>query len=190
MLESLANDYPPGPVASCPHGDAIAVLAGTGPPRRRPLRPGEWPNRMESGLALYHAGKAPMLVFTVEGEHGEMFGLDAVSDAPPKNLYILSPVKNTAAEAHAIAAAAKQRNWHRLVLVTSGFHMARAIQLVERAARLERISLAVIPFPADPQLYQQRAPGFNEFLPGITGVEYSNRAAKEILGMWACKLGD
>jgi len=59
MLERLASQYPERTVTSCPTADAIAVLAGTGPPRPGALQNGEPLNRMEAGIALYHAGRAP-----------------------------------------------------------------------------------------------------------------------------------
>ena len=189
LLKWLASEYPPIPVASCPTADAIAVLAGAGPPRHRPLNPGESPNRIEAGLALYHAGRAPLLLLTADAENGEGWREEVGLDTPARDVLIVGPVRNTADEARWIAAAARQRNWRRLVLVTSGYHMGRAMLLIEKAARRAGISLTVIPFPADQLIYERWPQGARRFLPGITGWERSSRAAREILGQLVVRVG-
>jgi len=189
LLEWLASVYPPISVASCPPADAIAVLSGGGPPRHRPLKPWESPNRIEAGLALYRAGRAPLLLLTAKGENGEGWRKEVGLDTPADDVLVAGPARNTADEASWIAAAARQRNWRRLVLVTSGYHMGRAMLLVANAARQAGISLTVIPFPADPLIYERWPQGARRFLPGIAGWEYSSRAVRETVGQLAGRVG-
>src|SRR5216683_225128 len=145
MLRRLANQYPDRTVDACSTADAIVVLAGTGPPRSGPLKPGEPLNRMEAGIALYHAQRAPLLVLAADGVEA-----GALQVLPIGSALLVRPAMNTADEARLIVREAKTRAWHRLVLVTSGFHMGRAMRLFRQAAEREKISLAVIPFSADP----------------------------------------
>jgi uncharacterized SAM-binding protein YcdF (DUF218 family) len=88
-----------------------------------------------------------------------------------------------------LVAVAKERNWRRLVLVTWGYHIGRALRLLVRAATREKTSLEVIPFPADPRIYERWPRGPRNFLPSITGWEYGSRAVRETLGQLACRLG-
>jgi hypothetical protein len=106
MLERLASQYPARPVDACPQADAIAVLAGTGPPRRRPLRPPESFNRMEAGLALYHAGRAPLLVQAADGVEEE-----GLPNLPAGSVLVVGPARNTADEARLIVAEARNRGF-------------------------------------------------------------------------------
>jgi uncharacterized SAM-binding protein YcdF (DUF218 family) len=177
MLERLASQYPEHTVAACPMADAIAVLAGTGPPRPGPPQPGEKLNRMEAGIALYHAGRAPLLVLAGDGV--EVAG---IQDLPAKSIVLLRPAKDPADESSLIVAEAKRWAWRRLVLVTSGFHMGRAMRLFRQAAHREGISLSVIPFPADPLIYERWPPASKSLVPSISGREFSTRALRELFG--------
>ena len=180
MLGRLASQYPETPVAACPTADAIAVLAGTGPPRPGALKPGEPLNRMEAGIALYNAGRAPVLVSAADGvEAGGLRNLPATS------VVVVRVAANTADEARLIVAEARTRGWHRLIVVTSGFHMGRAMRLFHRAAQREGLSLSMIPFPADPLIYERWPPVSRNFTPSLSGWEFSTRALREVFGQVA-----
>ncbi len=179
-LERLARQYPESTVAACPAADAIAVLAGTGPPRPVPLKAGEPLNRMEAGIALYRAGRAPLLVLAADGV--EVGGL---RNFPDVRVLLLSPAKDTADEARLVVAEAKGRAWRQLILVTSGFHMGRAVRLFRRTAQRDGICLAVIPFPADPLIYERWPLASKSLTPSTSGWEFSTRALREIFGQVA-----
>ena len=175
MLECLASAYPPMPISSCPQGDAIAVLAGASPRRERPRAPGEWPNRMETGLALYRAGRAAVLLVPA-----------AEADGPPTPRYrLMSPAPNTKEEVQRIVAVARENHWQRMILVTSGYHMTRARLLMRRAVLHQGAHIVVIPFPADPLTEEVKPPGLNEYRPAQIGIHDSNRALREVLGLAA-----
>jgi uncharacterized SAM-binding protein YcdF (DUF218 family) len=177
MLERLADQFPEGAMENCPTADAIAVLSGTGPPRAGGVRTGEPLNRMEAGIRLLQAGKAPRLVMAADDE--EAAGLRGI---PAESVSLLMPAKDTAEEAHRIVSEARGRAWGRLILVTSGFHMGRALREFRRAAEGAGIRLTVIPFAADPQIYERWPQEPKSLAPSISGWEYSTRALREMVG--------
>uniref|UniRef100_Q01XI4 DUF218 domain-containing protein n=1 Tax=Solibacter usitatus (strain Ellin6076) TaxID=234267 RepID=Q01XI4_SOLUE len=177
MLERLANQYPEMPVSSCPTADAIAVLAGTGPPRAGEMRRGEPLNRMEAGITLLRAGRAPRLVMATDGEEAK-----GLREIPDDRVLQLRPARDTADEARRIVGEARQQSWHRLILVTSGFHMGRALREFRRAAERAGVELTVIPFAADPQVYERWPPAAKSWAPSISGWEFSTRALREMFG--------
>ncbi len=180
MLERLANQYPEIGVQDCPTADAIAVLSGAGPPRAGGLRRGEPLNRMEAGISLLQAGKAPRLVMAADGE--EARGLRGI---PGDSVLRLRPAGDTAEEAKRIVGEARQQSWHRLILVTFGFHLGRALREFHRAAEREGITLTVVPFAADPQIYERWPPAAKSLAPSISGWEFSTRALREVFGQVA-----
>ena len=128
--------FPVIAVADAPNADAIVVLTGTGPPRRRPLRRNESPNRIEVGLALYRAGKAPVIVRPyVSAAQGREQKAEVVGAGVPEDHVLnLGPGVNTADEARLVVGEARRRKWSSMLLVTSGFHMGRAKLLFDREA--------------------------------------------------------
>jgi uncharacterized SAM-binding protein YcdF (DUF218 family) len=132
--------------------DAVVVL-GLAPGTERFS---EWPDadRFFGGLALMEAGRAPLLVFTgaasrtwpdaeVEGEVLRRYAIDfGVADS---SILVSSRVWTTEDEALAVSRLLLERTpaARRVLLVTSAFHMSRAVGLFERT------ELEVIPFPVD-----------------------------------------
>lgn len=147
------------PIASAPRADAIVVLSGM--IRIVPGAPGttEWTDaddRLDAGIALALAGKAPRLVLTDERfpwergtvAKGQILVDRAVALGVPRERIVLTDhVATTADEAKAVAARlrttgdAKRRS--SILLVTSAYHMRRSRLLFERAG------FVVTPFPVD-----------------------------------------
>jgi uncharacterized SAM-binding protein YcdF (DUF218 family) len=177
MLERLAGQFPEVAVESCATADAIAVLSGTGPPRAGGVRAGEPLNRMEAGIRLFQAGKAPRLVMAADDE--EAGGLRGI---PAESVLLLTPAKDTAEEARRIVSEARSRAWGRLILVTSGFHMGRALREFRRAAEREGTAVTVFPFAADPLIYARWPRGAESWWPSVSGWEFSTRALREMFG--------
>ncbi len=145
-----------------PHGDAIVVLSGG-----RLVAPGasgvsEWndADRFYSGVELFHAGKAPLLIFTggwvpwepkAKPEGEILIEYAKALGVPLDNMLTTGAVVNTADEFEAVARLLSNKGvkiydpagQFRILLVTSAFHMPRAQRLFERAG------LQVIPFPVD-----------------------------------------
>ena len=97
---------------------------------------------------------------------------------PPADLLSTARVRNTAEEAVAIAALLPRGS--SVVLVTSAFHLPRAVRLFERHG------LRVIPFAVDFQATGEWAGSplgdpIN-WLPSAGGLESSSRALREAIG--------
>ncbi|MBI2497802.1 MAG: YdcF family protein, partial [Opitutae bacterium] len=132
LIGWLESGYPAVPVAEAGPADAIVVLGGIFGP---PVAPGFLPNlaesaeRLEAGIVLMQAGKAPWLVFTggripwegrdrVEGEDSKAQAM--LRGVPAEKIIITREVGNTADEARAVAGLMKERGWRRIILVTTG----------------------------------------------------------------------
>ena len=147
------------PVASAPTADAIVVLSGmlSVIPGREPTA--EWSDavdRIDAGVALARADKAPLLVFTSEWFPWDAAGLDkgrlladraAELGVARERIQVTRRVSNTADEASAVSDVLTARGGSRapasVILVTSAYHMRRARLLFARAG------LSVTPFPVD-----------------------------------------
>ena len=135
--------------------DAIVVLSGGGiyfrGPKASPVV--EWgdPDRFLAGLQLYKKGKAPIIMFTGEQNtnsktSGDIYIKEAIKlGVPPKALKTTSLVMNTQEEAIKVKKLLDQSKItsHKIILVTSAFHMIRAKRMFERNGML------VTPFPVD-----------------------------------------
>ncbi|MFL0790645.1 MAG: YdcF family protein, partial [Prochlorococcus sp.] len=140
------------------HADPAAVVVlGTGRHAAPgPIRASEWTDadRFFGGIEAYQQlrrqGQSPRLIFTGGWSpnkpellpEGDVLHKHALSlGIPPADVFSTARVSNTAAEARAIAALLPRGS--ALVLVTSAFHLPRAISWFERQG------LRVIPFPVD-----------------------------------------
>lgn len=106
-------------------------------------------DRFNSGIKLMKAGKAESLIFTrghlpwsagkPEGEYLKMLSIDRGIE--PNSILLTRKAYNTADEAQAVAELIDQDE--KIILVTSAYHMKRAVQLFEQSG------LKAIPFPTD-----------------------------------------
>ena len=173
--------------------DAIVVLSGG-----RHLPPGntniiEWndPDRFISGINLYRANKSNRLIFTGGVNplnsnlppEGDIYIQEAISmGIPKKDLFTTYPVFNTLGEAKAIKKLLnkeKTSNQKKIILVTSAFHMKRAMKVFEREG------INVLPYPVD----FKTSKNFISFLrnpinwiPSSYYLNMSSRAIREIIG--------
>jgi uncharacterized SAM-binding protein YcdF (DUF218 family) len=103
------------------HADAVLVLYGeTG--------------RLQAALALMKEGLAPVLVVELQpGEQGLFEDAAGIVDGPPPFTVVRLPTPDTTRdEVRQLAALAKSRSWHHVVLVTSTFHVQRSELLLRR----------------------------------------------------------
>jgi len=177
------------PVSSVGRADAVVVLSGMlNQVDGAPL--GEWNDavdRFYGGIELFNAGKAPLIVFTrgqVPWEldaipEGELLAKRAVLLGVPKTAICLTEkVGNTADEA---LAAAKLLGFRKgegksIILVTSAYHMRRALLLFEKAG------FRVIPFKVDYQVSNKKEVTVLNYLPNGESLEQSERALREVIG--------
>jgi uncharacterized SAM-binding protein YcdF (DUF218 family) len=179
------------PLASAPQADAIVVLSGVLRivPGREPTA--EWSeavDRMDAGVALARADKAPLLVFTSEWFPWNAGGMDKgqwLADRAVElgvartRIVITRRVSNTADEARAVSEVlTADRRPHAtvsVILVTSAFHMRRSELLFTRAG------LSVRPYPVD--FRTSAAPRtFMDLLPGAGGLYNTETALRELYG--------
>lgn len=142
--------------SAMPEADAIAVLSYGRLPVPGPVLRYEWVdvNRFLGGLDLFRAGRAPLLVFTGapvlpeqdQPTEGSLLTAEALSRGVPAEATAVTPyVFNTADEAREVAALLRARGvaTPRVLLVTSAFHMPRAVSLFAQQG------LVVLPYPVD-----------------------------------------
>ena len=172
--------------SAAPVVDAIVVLSAGRTIAPGPAAISEWgdPDRFFSGVELFKAGKAPLLVFTGGGFPGE---LDAPLEGeilaqharalgiPPDHIVITGPVYNTAEEAQAVTAVLRGRQ-ATVLLVTSAFHMPRARQVFERAG------LRITPFPVDFFPSGAGAVSMLRLLPSAGALLQTQTAMREMYG--------
>lgn len=189
MIGGLESHYPALPIANVEPADAIVVLGGIfGPPVAEGMLPNltETVERLEAGIVLKQAGKAPCLVFTgarlpwkgrdrFEGEDSKVQAIRR--GVPAAQILVTSEVGNTADEARVVAAMMRVRHWRRIILVTTGWHMPRAAQLFGKAG------VNFIPFPVDFRRDTKRPLTLLDFVPCADGMHNTETALHEWYGL-------
>lgn len=179
-------------VASAGTAQAIVVLsAGRLEPPGDAER-SEWmdADRFFGGVALYKAGKAPLLLFTggwvpwlpnavPEGEILIQYASEL--GVPVDRMLTTGKVSNTEEESRAVAGllqkAAPGAARPRILLVTSAFHMRRAKRLFERAG------LEVEPFSVDFRVGAWTGLSWVHFLPNAGSLMQAEASIRELYGV-------
>ncbi|HEY4246820.1 MAG TPA: YdcF family protein [Lacunisphaera sp.] len=188
LIGGLESRYPAVAIAQVEPADAVVVLGGIfGPPVAEGMVPNlsESVERLEAGILLTQAGKAPWLVFTgaripwkgrtrFEGEDSKIQAMRR--GIPAAQILITREVGNTADEARAVAAMIPSHHWHRIILVTTGWHMPRAAQLFGNAG------VNFIPFPVDFRRDTVRPLTLLDFAPCADGMHNTETALREWYG--------
>lgn len=174
--------------ARMPTADAIVVLSTGRSQAPGPERVSEWvdADRFFGGVELMTAQRAPHIVFTggvsstqplspLEGEilrtYASAFGL------PDSTILVKAAVNNTEEEAAAVSDLLRSRRHGRprVLLVTSAFHMQRAMSLFERKG------IDVVPFPVDFRGRYEEV-RFAYFVPSARALERTELALRELYG--------
>ena len=188
LIGCLESRYPSIPITAVEKADAIVVLGGIFGP---PVKPGHLVNfgdavdRLEGGIALHKAGKAPTLVFTggripwenrtrIEGEDSRDVAI--TRGIPAEQIIVTREVGNTADEARAVSDLMREKKWKRIILITTGWHMPRAAWLFRRAG----IECTI--FPVDFRRNPERPVTLLDFLPKGEALEDTETALREIYG--------
>jgi len=166
--------------------DAVYVLGGgtEASPSGEPQLSGTG-DRVALTASLWHAGKAALLVTggtSVEGpgkfrDLGQETRVLWLRMGVPENaiLVLQGPCRTTREEITALRRLQDQRQWRRLGLVTSAWHLPRALRIAERC------QLPVIPLGAD--WHGKKKPfQIQECIPQNSGFEDTQRACWEHLG--------
>jgi uncharacterized SAM-binding protein YcdF (DUF218 family) len=193
VMRSLEDRYAWRPDAAYPEADAVFALGGgiLGERDRPGVDVGWGPSadRFLRALSLYTSGRAHVLVLSAgrpryPGDPGEGARLREIAlqrGVPPDSIIVTRETMNTAAEADALNELAARLHWKRVLLVTSAFHMPRAMRLFRGCAA------EIVPAPTD---FQTSAPGMpsgsaglDRYLPQAEALFLSERAVREHLGI-------
>jgi len=153
-------------------------------------------SRLAAGIKLFKENKAPLLVtsganLSFRGEdsfYAEAFvGMNIAVDlgVPNDHILINASSRTTAEEAFDIGLLGRQNGWRRILLVTSAFHMPRAL-----ATFRKRSGLIVVPVACDYKLPPRVPSGgltsesiIMGLIPDATALSESTVALKEQLGL-------
>jgi uncharacterized SAM-binding protein YcdF (DUF218 family) len=184
----LESRYPVIPLDKVEQADAVYMLGGILGPGTDPGNQPNWSDtmeRFEAGLALLQSGRARHLVFSGAGEPGQKDAYTeghelkrrAILRGVPEGQIIITPlVQNTADEARAMAALMKEKEWQRVIVVTSGWHMPRAALLFRRA------SVNAVFFPVDFRARRPGAVSLMDFVPTGWAWAMTETAIRESYG--------
>ena len=141
-------------------------------------------DRVVTGARVYHAGLTPILVTSGSSLPGTSVVTDASEAtttiwtglAVPESAIVRIPAPyNTSRELEELAILIDELGWQRVGIVTSAWHMRRALRLA--AAH----DLTLVPLPADVR-GTRRWDGFVSVVPTGPGFESVHRACWEYLG--------
>lgn len=184
LLAGLENDFRPKALSVIPEADAIVVLGGA---IRGDTHMGTMPDlgqhadRLLYAAALYKAGKAPMLLLSggasedARPEAQLMQEALQVMGVPRQSILLERVSRNTQENAQFSATLLNKHELQRILLVTSAFHMPRAVPLFERQG------FEVIAAPTDFQRIVS-APVVPVWLPSVDDLQRSTVAIKEYVG--------
>ncbi len=179
LLRSLERVYEPKAIADSPNADAIVVLNGSilRGVTAAGLQWGESANRYFAGLDLAMAGKAKIIVISagITPGQGAILRQTAIRQGiQPERIVLTSRVLTTEDEARAVS---EISGVHSILLVTSAYHMPRAVLLFRARG------LGVSPFPTDQRFFRRRNLSLSEFIPVSGPLEESEAAMREYYGL-------
>jgi uncharacterized SAM-binding protein YcdF (DUF218 family) len=153
LMAALEKKYPPVDMAALPVADAIVCLGGGAEPslvEPTGLHLKSGADRLSTALFLLAQAKAPILVLGGGGyeEAGVMHSeADQVVEGLKKAgintaaMRSLGVCADTHDEAHKMAEWMKEKDWKRVLLVTSAYHMPRSVGTFEKAG----VSVLAVP---------------------------------------------
>jgi len=187
----LEKDYRPTDITSIAKADAVVVLSGMvtkvkGDKEFKYEFTGSV-DRIFAGIELIKENKAPYLILTrgkvpwsqgkPEGEFLYDYAIKAGIDK--QQIILTDNVQNTDQEAKAIKKIFNEKI--KIILVTSAFHMPRAIKVFEAAG------IDTVPFPVDFQDSSQKFTLLN-FIPSASAFSQTSHFVREIQGRIYYKL--
>lgn len=186
LIASLEVDYPPLAMADIPHAEAMIVLGGGigGIDRDSGfIAMGDPVERLVLAWQLYRSGKAPRLVLvggsarSPTPESSWMAGFLLVMGVPETALLYEQDSLNTRQNAANTRELLERERIGRVLLVTSAFHMRRALPVFRKAG------IEAHPVPTDYRAVV-REPSVRDWFPDAGALEGTTFALKEYLGWW------
>jgi uncharacterized SAM-binding protein YcdF (DUF218 family) len=192
VMESLEDRYPFQGLSNCPKADAAFVFGGMLSVRDRQGEGIAWneaAERFERALLLYNMQRIQFLVLSGGSrrygnlpDEGDHLKLEAIARGiPGSSIIVTQPAANTQEEANALCGLVQRNRWKRVLLVTSAFHMPRAMYLSRKC------SAELIPVPV---AYQTPGPGSwvyarpDYYVPRAKALAVSELALREYIGLF------
>jgi uncharacterized SAM-binding protein YcdF (DUF218 family) len=185
------RQYTPTPVAESPTADAIVLLAGDIsipiPPRVESQVRG---NRSVHTLRLYRAGKAPLIivsggnVFSQKGFRPEAaYTADLLEEwgIPQSAIIFEGNSRNTRENAVETLRLLKNRQLNRVLLVTSAFHMPRAL------AAFRGVGIDATPSPSSISA-ELAQPALLDWIPSLDGLGTMQGIVHEKIGIFVYRM--
>ena len=186
---SLESEFADVPVEQLPQADVIVLLGG-GMNAATNVCP--YPNlcaaadRVWHAARIFKAGKAPVIVPSGTGSDRCEVPFLVDLGVPREAIRAEAESRNTEENAKFVAELLKDRDRPKALLVTSAWHMRRALLMYRRYAP----DLEIVPAPSDYENTVKRAQPLTggDFFPDFYALEASSTAWKEILGYWWYKI--
>lgn len=191
LLNGLESKFPVISSNDVSSADAIVVLGGTiwgtSPPRLE-IEEGSG-SRLVPAARIYRRGKAPFVVVssgveylkadgTPRSEAEDMRDFLIDQGIPGKVIVTEGRSRNTDENAKYVSEIGKERGWKKVILVTSAFHITRAVAVFKKYGVLE-----VIPFPTEKRVTNSRF-RFRDLIPDLTSLQITTACIKEHVGRW------
>lgn len=187
LVAPLERMYPAMDVAACPQADAVVVVSGNviNGVNRAGVQWGPAAGRFHDGVRLVLADKASVLVVAgaasvhdTEKSQGEILR-DAAVERGLRNdqVLITGPVATTADEARAVAALCREHGMRSIIVVTSAWHMPRAMRLFRKT------DLSCFAWPTDQRAIARPRWTIARLLPRARTLANSDAAVHEYWGL-------
>jgi uncharacterized SAM-binding protein YcdF (DUF218 family) len=195
LLRGLENQVPGYSLENAPHEPAIVVLGGFMREPSAAHKRGDFKeaaDRLLHGFRLYRAGKAPLIL--ISAGQVPMFGTGLETEAeaarsvleewgvPESAILVETRSKNTAENGTFSRDLLASRGIHRALLVTSAFHMPRAL------ASFRKAGLDVSPSPTDYLTGWPEPDLLFRLLPDTEALHNSADALREYAGLFVYRL--
>jgi uncharacterized SAM-binding protein YcdF (DUF218 family) len=183
---SLERGFPPAKVETLPRADVIVVLGGgIGAPTEQTqyaeLFAGA--DRGWHAARCYHAGRAPVILFSGVGEGPSMKQFLTDLGVPAAKIVLESESKNTYQNGVFTREKLKAMKAKKVILVTSAWHLRRSV------LTFKRMGMEVVPAGADYEALTMKgswSPGMmNYWLPNADCLSKNSAMLKEHIGYWA-----
>ena len=184
ILTGLEQDYPFVAIDAVPAADAIVILGGgvsrAGEQQDLPYL-GLAINRLFYGMKLYQAHKSPLIILSGSAEEDDIPEAEMMAELL-KEFGITGEVviketqsRNTHENAVNILSIIRQQHMHSVLLVTSVWHMRRAL------ATFRTLGIQAFPVPVD-QIGSVSPNFFINWLPDARALFMTSIACKEYIG--------
>ena len=192
LSKALAEDFPPVSAEAMPNADAIVILGGgIGRPTENNCYPELFvsSDRVWHAARLWKAGKASIVVASGSSERFASVPFLRDLGVPEEVIAVDDVSRNTEENAKYTEALLRDRldlkdgdAKPKILLVTSAWHMRRALLMFSRYAP----NLDVIPAPTDYEMiaYLRGGHVIWDFLPSAEALMRNSYLWKEIIGYW------